>query len=147
MQYTAIDRNAVERVRTHEFLNKDTGRVEFYRFHPTADGQDNPTTVPQAFALLLAKNPDFLVKDDQGHELRIVETIDGAAPVLAADQVIAKLTELTQEALVARVLAAGGKGGKTTARAELIAFLINEASRAGGDPELVVEDVDLDDAA
>jgi hypothetical protein len=140
MQFTALDRVAVERRRTHEFLNPETGRIEFFRFEP-----DVATPVPREFALLLAKSADFLVTDEAGQVLRIVDTPAGDRPVLAADQTIARYTELSQEALVARVLAAGGKAGKTTARTEMIAFLVNEASRPDDDGESTLDA--LDDAA
>lgn len=67
MRYTALDRVATRR-RTYEFLNPETGRIEFYRFEPGVALQ-----VPQAFALLLARSPDFLVADASGKQIRIID--------------------------------------------------------------------------
>lgn len=130
MQFTALDRVARDRRRVHEFLNPETGKIEFYRFEP-----DTAVAVPRAFALLLARNPDFLVQDEGGRELRIVDTPAGATPALAADQTVAALTELTHEALAQRVTAAGGRAHKSTPRAEMIAFLVNEAAKPAADPD------------
>ncbi len=137
MPFTALDRVARERRRVHEFLNPETGKIEIYRFEP-----DAAVPVPRTFALMLARNPDFLVRDEAGQELAIVDGPAGPAPALGADQVVARLPELTHQALIDRVRAVGGQASPATPKAEMIAFLVNEAARAApaDDEDVIVVD-------
>lgn len=111
------------------------------RVHELLDGRDIPRKftfpnaetfidMPMSMAAKLIGNEGFQVLNERGHEMR-VQKIEGSGPnngvLLAYDEVVAKYSELTVEALQERVKAAGGTIKLGAKKDDLISFLI-EAS-------------------
>lgn len=122
------DLNAIDAPRTHDLTDQD-GRVTAYTFHPRQH-----TAVPLTVATRwLVGNNGFEVLGPDGQVLKLVQQPQDAAGgrglVLRPDQVIASLDELTQDALIARAAAKGGKFTKASGKKAVVEFLL-----AGGVP-------------
>ena len=122
--------------RQHELTNPATGKVERFKF---AEGE--ATRCPRWAALVLATWPGFEVQDPKGRSFRI-EAARRAAPAreLGPDEVIARLEELTQEALLARCQAEPDCPlGKSARKTELVDWLLTR-TRPAAAPDTTEED-------
>lgn len=122
------DLNAVTDARRHDLMDAD-GKITAYDFMP-----GRYTEVPLALATRwLVGNIGFEVKGPDGQILKLVaqpqDAAGGRGMVLRPDQVIASLDELTQDALIARAAAKGGKFTKASGKKAVVEFLL-----AGGVP-------------
>ena len=134
--------------RQHELTNPATGKIERFKF---AEGE--ATRCPRWAALALAALPGFEVADPRGKRLRIAAA-RRAAPArdLAPDEVVARLEELTQDALLARCQArdSGCGFGKSTRKTELVDWLLarEDGMAVGGtDEEDALGEIVLDEEA
>ena len=122
--------------RQHELTNPATGKIERFKF---AEGE--ASKCPRWAALVLAALPGFEVTDPKGRSFRI-ESARRTAPAraLGADEVIARLEELTQEALLARCQAEPDCPlGKSARKTELVDWLLTRA-RPAAEPDPGQED-------
>lgn len=136
-QYTVRDKNAYKGSRTHEIELSD-GKLESFTF----PSERSFIPVPLAAALKFAKIDGFEVKDPTG-QIVVPQQIEeqtnlGETISLAADQVIANLSELKKDALLIRANSpeAGGKFKANASVEELIKFLtelnLKTANAQGG---------------
>ena len=117
--------------RQHELANPATGKVERFKF-----SEGEATRCPRGAALVLAALPGFEVQDPKGRTFRI-ETQRRAAPArdLGPDEVVARLEELTSEALLARCQAEPDCPlGKSARKTELVDWLLTRARPAAAPP-------------
>lgn len=117
---------ATQGSRTHELVDYEDSTVS-KRFNFA--GKDVPIKVPFKFAMCLLGKEGFELTNSKGEIIRPrkdqKDTV-GQEVTLAVNEVIAKLDELTADALAERVIKVGGTKGK---KEEMIAFLI--ASNGG----------------
>lgn len=141
--FQVVDLTATQGPRRHEIVQD--GRSHVYVF----ESADQPVAMPRAHALTLVGNAGFAVHEPSGQRLHTRPAAAGPL-VLRPDEVVARLEELTVDALLARAqaLAGGGRFKRAGARRDdLIAFLIAGLAAAGGavDAEEALE-VDVEDA-
>lgn len=146
-----IDSAARNGSRTHEMLNEPGERTSIYTF---PDWQ-TAIEVPVHHAMLFAQSPDFEVYGQDGKPIKLRQ-IEGAAGsgklVLRADETIARLDELTRDALVERVkrLPGGDKLARLKAKDMIDALLSANKpdlrAEEEDDDDLIEDDGDEDDA-
>jgi len=122
--YTARDKNAKRGSRVHEVRLND-GSTRAFTFPSDAARVEVPVDV----AISLSRIPSFEVMDSRG--LIVVpqqieeQTNLGEVVSLAADQVIANLSELTKEALVSRANDLGAGFKSNHAKEAVIKFIVD----------------------
>jgi hypothetical protein len=135
-----IDRAAMMGPRTHLMPNEPGTRDSSYTFQ---DWQ-TATEVPIHHAMMFAQCPDFEVYDQDGKPLtmRNLEGVGGTGKlVLRPDETIARLDELSREALIDRAKRLpGGDKISRMKREDMLAALL-----AANKPDLRVEEEDADD--
>lgn len=115
-----LDLTAKKDARIHDLWDRSVLRR--YTFKP-----DEERELPMRVAAPLVANAGFRVTDDRGIVLRTVErTVNGERVSMRSDQVVARLDELTKEALIERVREAGGDPAKLRTKEELAAWLIRQ---------------------
>ena len=114
------DLTATQSKRRHIMLDENKAEVPF-----EFNNAFTALLVPYRYAIRFAAIEGFDVRDSNNRQIRAVQTRQQTGFKLQADEVIAKLNELTQGALVRRANAAGGKFNKNHKVAELIAFLVS----------------------
>ena len=135
-----IDRAAMMGPRTHHMPNEPGTRDSQYVF---PDWQ-TAIEVPIHHAMMFAQAPDFEVYDQDGKPLtmRNLEGVGGTGKlVLRPDETIARLDELSREALIDRAKRLpGGDKISRMKREDMLAALL-----AANKPDLRVEEEDADD--
>lgn len=140
-----------------QLLVRDLLAVQAPRTHELAPGKrfdlkaDEDTSVPHDLANRLVGIDGFAVFLPDGTRIQNVETKDSAgnSAMIRADQVIADLTELSQDALVARcaIAAPERKFHIKSSKREMIDTLIRKAgtrAKSGSAPAAVEVDYSVD---
>lgn len=140
--WTVIDKNARQMVdgkvvpRVHEIVPGQTYALFF----------NQPVVMPEAHARRFLKDASFEVRNPAGELLVPLSDAEQSRQVPASldpDQVVAKLGELTREALTTRVALLPGapKFNKATSREDLIEFIVaaNKSQKAEAEEDLGLE--------
>lgn len=128
--WKVIDRNATQGPRDHEMIVD--GKPVKYRF------PDQYTKLPVGMevALRFLNADGFEVYDPQDRLVKRAErTLVQSKPdevLIRSDECIAKYTEITHDALIARAKKMGGNFTKQTPKDDLISFLIAQSAAAIG---------------
>lgn len=127
---------ALDQPRTHELPGED-GRLVSYTFKPREH-----LPMPMAQAMMLVANDGFEVLDPAGKRLQ-VRTPGGQGGaskgiVLRPDEVVARLDELTLDALLQRAtrLPGGDELKKNDGKDKVIAFMLSAGQDDGTDGRL-----------
>jgi hypothetical protein len=120
----ARDLLAVDGPRTHDFPD-ESGKLRSITFEPRRF-----VAVPMDVAMILVGNEGFEVRDPNGTPLKVQKhtgPVGNQGIVLRPDEVVAKLDELSTEALLERAkrFPEGGKLKKADGRAALISFILS----------------------
>lgn len=125
-KWKVVDTLATRGARTHEFIVN--GKSKLFTF----PDQVTPVEVDMDIALRFLQVDTFAVFDHTGKEIvnkAVAGDNDEDSQYLQVDECVAKYTELTHEALLFRAKQAGGAFNKSSAKDDLISYLISETKK------------------
>lgn len=125
VMFKVRDTTATAGAKTHIMLNAKGGKVPF-----TFPNDYDLIQVPYHYALQFARIAEFQVYDQNMRLIRAVATEQVNGVRLERDEVIAKLEELTKEALYNRAIKAGGNFKSGASKQEFMDFLLAMAGMA-----------------
>lgn len=139
--FKAKDLNAIVKARTHTFPADMVGEREdlSITFEPRAW-----VAVPRPVAMRLAAIEGFEVRDAKDRVVKVAPTTTRtlAAVTLASDEVIARLDELSDTALRARVeKIVGREGVGKLNREDFIAILVEASGQPAADEDALAADL------